>query len=105
MSVVYCLQALVALDSALHHVDSRGLAACWDYVTMPLNMMLDSYARSRTKAPANGPPSAAASTRATDDSDIPVPAIKSDRVAEALLSECTDSKNTVQQRWNLYAHI
>jgi hypothetical protein len=57
----------------LESVGPAGLQGCWDYVSFPLLLLLDSVQQSRQEGAA-----AAAG-------QLPVPAAKSDRVAEAAL--------------------
>lgn len=59
-------------------VDEQGLAACWDYVAFPLTMMLDGLPQACLGESAGTATGAA--------SELPVPALRSSRVAEALLS-------------------
>lgn len=72
------LQCLKDLHTALAGVSSRGLARCYDYITYPLLLMIDCIAVTRTaQATSNGTSSAA--------NGIAVPAMKTDRAAEAVL--------------------
>jgi hypothetical protein len=71
------LQAqLRALQSLLAELPPEGLQGCWDYVLLPLTLLMDSVGPSRQK---QQPQAAVAGLEAM------APACQSDRVVEALL--------------------
>jgi hypothetical protein len=69
--------SLQHLDGVLAQVSPAGLQACWDYVCFPLLLLVDSVQQCRQ---GDGAAAAAAAQ------ELPVPAARSDRVAEAALS-------------------
>lgn len=91
--------APTALQEALREVSAEGLALCTDYVLFPLHMMLEAIAATRqpgTSSAASGKgqqppppqqgPAAAAGDAAAAGALMALPAMSSDRAAEAALA-------------------
>ncbi|KAG1680797.1 hypothetical protein FOA52_008130 [Chlamydomonas sp. UWO 241] len=76
-------EGLSQLQSLLGSLDPEGLAAVWDYVMFPLLLIVDSIAPLR-RAPGTG----GGAGGAGGGGEVPVPAARSDRVAEAALAAC-----------------
>lgn len=79
------LQQLLLILSA---ADPRGLSRCFDYVLFPLSYMLESIASSRTTSggSSNGGSSNDGSSSSGGRTMAAVPAMTSDKAAEAVLS-------------------
>lgn len=76
------------LQALLEGLPPEGLAGCWDYVMLPLSMLLDSVVPSRQGPPAGATAGGGNGTSAAAPlAEAMVPACQSDRVAEALLGE------------------
>ena len=87
-------EGLTALHSLLESIDPKGLSGCTDYVLFPLMLIIDSVAPSRQKQAsadtvASDP---SVSTHGEEPGEAAVPAAKSDKVAEAAMSEFHPSK-------------
>ena len=80
-------EALTTLCSTLASLDPYGLGGCWDYIIFPLSLILDSILPARGTLGPGGTVSSGAGTGAGVGSDLPVPAARSDKVAEAALGE------------------
>lgn len=87
----------MALQGILSSADPGGLQGCWDYITFPLLLIVDSISALHLQRPPHPTPAAAAvageyrgssNNGGSDASDTPVPAAASDRVCEAVLGEC-----------------
>ncbi|GAX83179.1 hypothetical protein CEUSTIGMA_g10605.t1 [Chlamydomonas eustigma] len=91
------LSGLTNLHSQLGSIDAKGLKGCWDYVMFPLMLIVDSIGPIRSQHKGTG--LSPADLDGGNHVDVPVPAARSDRVAEAALGclqlmlercECTD---------------
>ena len=84
--------SLQQLEAVLSEVSPAGLLACWDYVSFPLLLLVDSVAQCRqgdggpAGAGAAATPAAQQQQQQQQQQQLPVPAARSDRVAEAALS-------------------
>lgn len=82
-------QALTALQAALQITDACGLQGCWDYVTLPLLLMVDSIIPARRIGAAlrmkDGQQQQDDDQGAVEDAAFPV--MHSDRLVEAVLGE------------------
>lgn len=79
-------QSLDQLTSVLQGANADGLQACFDYVSFPLLLMLDSVAAVRLPAAASADDgSAEPAPGGAAAQQIAIPAASSDRVAEALV--------------------
>jgi hypothetical protein len=82
-------EALQKLQDVLGHAEpASGLLGCMDYVLFPLMMVVDSIVPARNHPPAGSRTDA--SVQGGDAAEIeqtPIPAAKSDRVAEAALGK------------------
>ena len=89
-------EGLTALHSLLESIDPIGLSGCTDYVLFPLMLIIDSVAPSRQKQASTGtvasdPAVSPPSTHGEEPGEAAVPAAKSDKVAEAAMSELKPS--------------
>lgn len=84
-------QALTALQAALQITDATGMQGCWDYITLPLLLMVDSIIPSRRIGTAqrgkddNSQRQQDADLGSMEDAAFPV--MQSDRLVEAALGE------------------
>jgi hypothetical protein len=83
---------LEALQEEVAGLDPSGLSGCWDYVTFPLLLAVDSIAASR-RARQQGQQGqqqrgGAAGQEGAGEEELAVPAASTDRVAEAVLGGC-----------------
>ena len=82
---------LAALQKILEQTETVGLSQCWDYVLFPLMLVVDSVAGTRMAPAAAAAGSAGGAAQAgmaaAAAEEVPVPAAKADRVAEAALGE------------------
>ncbi|KAJ9518506.1 hypothetical protein QJQ45_018578 [Haematococcus lacustris] len=67
-------KGLSSLQQLVEQLPAHGLAGCWDYLTFPLLLLLDSGAEARSTGPAG-----------SGGGQVAVPAARSDRVMEAVL--------------------
>jgi hypothetical protein len=87
------VQELTSLQALLEHQEPQGLVSCWDYVSLPLLLIVDSAVQARLPLPSKG----AAGTSQEAGSgrlDVAIPAATSDRVAEAVLGESCEMCGT-----------
>jgi hypothetical protein len=82
-------QRLTTLQALLEQQEPQGLLACWDYVSLPLLLVVDSTVQARMPSPSRVGAAADAGQeeQVAGHLDVPVPAAASDRVSEAALSE------------------
>ena len=94
--------ALAALRDALgpgSALPAGGVAACWDYVAFPLLILVDAVLPTRQQQ--QGPPQGQAGQGGAGAGEaLTVAACRSDRVVEALLGKCGQSKGNVQDTRN-----
>lgn len=88
---IACAQELRQLQQVVSTLDVESLSGCWDYISFPLLLIIDSIslckvARPRPQQQPHGSSQPSSSTPPPEESpEPPVPAAKSDRVSEAVL--------------------